>query len=145
MTAERLQEEQDDHRTYEVSFLSALTGVLEKVLELVRTSGAEIIHQGQTVSIKFAYAIKKQSAGYFSYVQFRGTPRMLAQIKDGMESHREILRFLLVKNPLVRGTGGVETAKEEIPREPSHEQVKESRAEPLTNEALEAKLEEILK
>lgn len=132
-------------RIYEAAFLCAIEGILDTVRDMISHSGAEILYVHPASQIAFAYPIKKQTNGYFSFIQFRAGNDILQRIKEALTTNRDLLRFLLIKDPTLKvGALGSEK-KEGAPRETPPQHGGETRAVPLTNEALEAKLEEILK
>lgn len=140
----------EEKKEYELAFLvrgSEGTSAVEKMLN---GYGAEITSRRTPAETVFAYPIKKNRQGYFGFFHFKAAPEEAGKITDALKLNPEVLRTLIVVSPV---------KKAEKARQPrSVSELKSPKAkvvEPagvgssvggvLTNEALEEKLEEILK
>lgn len=131
---------------YEVSFISVLDTADRAVHDIVQKNGGEITAKREMMQTTFAYSIKKHDAGYFGSVQFHADPNIIREIKKALDTEKDVVRFLLVKDPIIqRGEHAPSVRHDGESPGQSRDASKEARPELLTNEALEAKLEEILK
>ena len=92
-------------RLYEVVYIldpaldeSAVTAKLEKLHELVTSSGGEISAVDHWGTRQLAYPIQKQSSGYYVVAQFTAQPDALPEFERLLKLDDEILRYLLVLN-----------------------------------------------
>ena len=76
---------------------SELTGVTNKVGELLKSEGAEIAETKNVGKLKFAYPIKKQTVGYYILVDFKAENEALKKINRALQIDNSILRFLVTK------------------------------------------------
>ncbi|MEK7554519.1 MAG: 30S ribosomal protein S6 [Patescibacteria group bacterium] len=136
----------DEVRTrYELSFLVRSDGDHAKVSSVLSLHGAEITFQGPVNQIRLAYPIKREESAYFGFFQFTLSRTETAKIHEALNRESSVLRFLLiealpedvreVEKPISAPSAApVPTAQPATPR-----------AGITTNEALEKRLEEILK
>jgi len=101
---------------------------------------ASITNQSQVNALKLAYPIKKHASAYFGYVNFEANPADVKVMSDALRLNADVLRFLVVS--AVKPSKSQE--KTETSRKPAKAEQQTS-GQTLTNEALEEKLEEILK
>lgn len=142
---ETIQVKKEGVRAYEVAFIGALEGVGDSVLNVIQgVGGIEVIHTEPVKPIVLAYDIAKQSNGFFGYVQYTGTPDTVRKLSAALDGKKDILRYLIIKDPIIRRVH--EARPESVTSDvPVSQSAKEPSREHLTNEDLEAKLEEILK
>ncbi len=137
-------------RTYEIGFLATEEGGAQAVLEALKRRGAEILLEGPVEKITLAYAIKRQTGAYFGYMHFRVSPDAVRVIADDVKGHAAILRSLVVTPPLMKPKPRWEGSKVRqrtiagAPQPQLQPEVSKSPL-PLSNEALEKQIEEILK
>lgn len=143
-------EEPQDQKAYELSFLSKDEKGGSEVLELVKRLGGKIVLEGPFERISLAYPIKKEISAFFGFFHFRAAPDIVCVIDRDLRAHPSILRFLIVSfvyakqklredmRPRPRTSMPVQLPVERIERKPAEPL-------PLSNEALEKKIEEILK
>ncbi|MEY4731178.1 MAG: hypothetical protein RL681_124 [Candidatus Parcubacteria bacterium] len=135
-------------RIYEIGFLAVDEEGARAVLEALKRRGAEIVLEGPVERITLAYPIKHQPSAYFGYMHFRVAPDAIRAIQDDTQGHASVLRVLIVTPPLLkpkprwegskihpRTSAGAAPQTQEAPKGPL----------PLSNEALEKQIEEILK
>ncbi|MEK7641339.1 MAG: 30S ribosomal protein S6 [Patescibacteria group bacterium] len=128
-------------KEYELAYLLAAPEAEQEVLALLKQNGAEISHHKAAVSIPLAYQIAKHATAYFGFVYFMANPSALKPVTDALTLQKGVLRSLVITPPVrvaaptAPGMGRPTTAsKPEKKTTPS-----------ISNEALEEKLEEILK
>ena len=125
-------------KDYEISFLLGQEKDVEDVLKLLKREEAEIIFEGTLKKIPLAYKIKKQSEVYFGYLHFRMSKDKVKSLEKDLLTTSTILRSLIVAPPFVRPKPDTRARPRTAP-EPSVPV-----GVPLSNEALERKIEEIL-
>ena len=138
--------EMGSHKEYEISFLAKEEADVKKGLDLLRRHGAEITLHGPVERITLAYPILHETGASFGYAHFTMNAGDLPAFTRDLRASRAFIRFLVVTPPFVK------TAPRQAPRSrvreatgvplmPSERQT----TLPLSNEALEKKIEEILK
>jgi ribosomal protein S6 len=131
---------QEGKKAYELSFLLKDPASEKSVLDLLAKYKISEIKQSSINPIKLAYPIKKHVSAYFGYVNFEADPADIKEISDSLRLNNEVIRFLIVNAIVVEGKK-VEEGSEQKRTVKSES----SNSKALTNEALEEKLEEILK
>ncbi len=105
----------------------------------------EIYARRQPISFKLAYPIKKQVNAYFGVFNFYALPGDAQKIRDALRGKKYLLRSLLVLS-LPRIVPYIpRNEASSRPTEVVEKPKVSTRPEVLSNEALEEKLEEILK
>jgi len=153
--------EKGEEKNYEVGFLIKSDSDKEGLIKILEDNQFSIINDGQISRIKLAYPVKKENFAYFGYLHFSGHPANIQNLSDRLRTESKILRFLIIPQSTEESEGKIseeiystrakhfsERQKaQEIPFRPSTPQPpkKPARVEALSNEALEKKLEEILK
>ena len=127
-------------KSYELSFLLKDPSSEKAILGLLSQYKASITNQSQVNALKLAYPIKKHTSAYFGYVNFEANPADVKTMSDTLRLNADVLRFLVVSALKPSKT----TEKSELSRKPAKAEPQLS-GQALTNEALEEKLEEILK
>ena len=136
-----------EKKEYEIAFLAKMPEV-SSVTDLLNKYGAEIFYQSPVSEVRLAYSIKKQRQAYFGFCQFRAEPEAVEKVQQALRLNSSILRFLAVSSPIKKS--------EKLQRPAAEIKYSRRKLEPsavesapiggiLTNEALEEKLEEILK
>jgi len=126
-------------REYEVSFIVKDDEGIRVLRDLLARHGAEIILEGPQKTITLAYPIKKELEADFSYFRFLIEPQKIMELENEIKLQPKVLRFLLIKPGALKGTKFEKTAQG-IPERP----MPQASSLPLSNEALEKKIEEIL-
>jgi ribosomal protein S6 len=92
-----------------------------------------------------AYPIQKENYAFFGFTHFEGDPAAIGDLKNDLKLNPQVLRYLIITPPFVKKSAWKKSG-------PSKSQLEETRPVPppaeepiLTNEALEKKIEEILK
>jgi len=135
--------ETKDKKAYEISFLAKGEEAAGAVITHLNEAGAEITNEEQIEKLDLAYDIDKHSSAHFGAVHFNLDPDKIRGLRDALKFEEGLLRYIVVTPPI---------AKDDMtqPRRPKMERREESPekkvAAPegtLSNQDLEAKLEEI--
>jgi ribosomal protein S6 len=138
-----------DLKEYELAFLVRDEGSAEEVAAKAAQYGT-VASRGALKRLSFAYPVAKESSGYFGYLCLDAAPERAAQLEKDFRLLPVMLRFLLlrlpVRTPQEQAAGGVPAVPPRPRRAPRAARAEErlAAAGPLTNEALEKKIEEIL-
>lgn len=134
-------------KTYEISFLANQSEGGTALLPVLKQQGAEISYQSPIQEIRLAYPIKKYKQGYFGFLHFSAEPDNVDKILQSLKLNPVFLRVLIVNSPVASKTDRAERTPR--PRTPVAEAAPAispvAAKKTLSNEALEQKLEEILK
>ena len=105
----------------------------------------------ESLSGDLAYQIKKENEAYFGYLHFLANTDKIKNISDDLKLNQKVLRFLIITPPITKmmrmATPRI-IKKTFQPRAVERMEIKKPSPAPtatLSNEALEKKLEEILK
>lgn len=131
-----------DKKSYEISYLIKEESDAGEVLRLLKQYEAEVTEESSPKRFLLAYPIKGETAALFGYVQFTASPENMPALDKNLKTNSRIIRFLLTTPPI---------EKEKIisprPVSPATSPTKPESTKstlPLSNEALERKIEEIL-
>ncbi|KKU77186.1 MAG: 30S ribosomal protein S6 [Parcubacteria group bacterium GW2011_GWA2_47_8b] len=124
----------ESQKEYEIAFLlSSLEA--EKDLEgALRQNHAEFTYQKSATEQHLAYPIKKHNSAYFGFYNFKTEPANIKLIKDALALNANVLRFMIITPPVKIASAAPQARPEKKPA-----------AAVVSNQALEEKLEEILK
>ncbi|MEK7192388.1 MAG: 30S ribosomal protein S6 [Patescibacteria group bacterium] len=139
-----------DKKDYELSYLLISPEAEAEVLKLLAQTGAEVVSKKEPAVLQLSYLIKKQQSAHFGYVQFKGVPSELKSLRESLRLNAAVLRFLLVSyTPIKRERMPIQDLSAAAPKptqnEPAPRPIIPQSEGPLTNEALEKTLEQILK
>lgn len=137
--------EQEDNlkKEYELAFLVKEDIDAAAVIAALKATGAEISLEGPVRKIALAYEIKKQTSASFGFAQFTMEPAAAKALEGFLSLRPEILRFMLITPPSAKAQPYPQSAG---PARPAAKPYEPKAAAPsLSNEALEKKIEEILK
>lgn len=137
--------EDKDTKNYEIGFLVKEEGTAEEISRIVVSYKATILNENKITKI--------QSAAYFGSLSFSLAPQDIQKLSDALKINAKILRFLIttpVASAVPKATTPPVRTTRKIPPliKPSKQIPTIKKIEPvqtLSNEALEKKLEEILK
>ncbi len=135
-----MNEHAEDTGSYELAFLLEEPGREAEIDRAVASAGGTVEVRSPVRQIRLAYPIKKQGSAYFGFVQFRAPRAGAAAIGKALALSPGVLRHIVVaaaERPPAREPRFAPRAPEPKPA-PAPSEI-------LSNEALEAKLEEILK
>ncbi len=141
---EVLQEERSE-KAYEVSFLAETEEKIEDVKRLVGQHGATVSSISMPKKINLAYPINHLTQAVFMALKITAAPEKIKMLEKDLRGNKNVVRSLIVTLPREKE----EEVKDEkkygvsmrrgVSREPHVEKTK-----PLSNEAIEKKIEEIL-
>lgn len=127
-----------DPKFYEIAFLVKNPEEEKTVIDLINQYKGKVIQKSPLKELKLAYPIKKHITAYFGCVQFELLPADIEKVSQSLKLNSQILRYLAITPPIMKQEKRIMGVKEHIKPPAVSQPV-------LTNEALEEKLEEILK
>jgi ribosomal protein S6 len=143
--------EEKDRKEYEVAVLVRSEEDIPGIAALVREHGGELTAGFRAKRVALAYPIKKEKEGIFAYANFRAVGDTAKALEKDLNVRHDVLRSLVIKPPKPQ-------EKHVDTRELPHKRASVQRPTPsapverpapaswpLSNEALEKKIEEILK
>lgn len=143
----------EDKKTYELCYLLNVPETEAEITRLLSQYQCEVLHQSKLSEVRLAYPVKKHQSALLGFSQFSALPENADNIKKSLVANQKVLRSMLINlsSKRVAQIKEVETLKQdqgvdqkfERPVKPIEPKV--ARPSALTNEALEEKLEEILK
>lgn len=146
---------QENKNTYELCYLIISPDTEAEIAGLLSSCQSDILHQGQVSEIRLAYPIKKQQSAFFGFARFSTLPANAVPIKTSLAQNQRILRSMLIKlspkqlrnqvQATVNNERGTVNSEQGKVFQSKPSESKEPRSAVLTNQALEEKLEEILK
>lgn len=125
---------EENKKEYEIAYLLTAPEAEQEVVGLLKQNGAEISHQKAPASIPLAYQIKRHATAYFGFCYFTALSSAIKPISDALKLQKGVLRSLIITPPVKVSAPMPITGRPEKKVTPS-----------ISNEALEEKLEEILK
>jgi ribosomal protein S6 len=131
----------DETKEYEIAFLVRDEKEAEEVLGIIARFGAEAVFHGPVEKISLAYPIKKETSAYFGYFHFALDPQKIASLAYELRMNPAIIRFLIVSPPFVKIKAKIIQKTKRAPQPAVERKIEPL---PLSNEALEKKIEEIL-
>lgn len=128
-------------REYELSYLAKTEEAAKGVAEVLKSQGAEVMVDSPASKINLAYKIEGESSAYFGCLHFAAAPADVKSIQDVFRLKSNILRILVVTPPFLKNRPRMVAPR---PRTAKPYVAEAKPSEPLSNEALEKKIEEIL-
>lgn len=139
-----------EKKEYEISFVVKNQGDEAVVSDFLSQFDAMVTYKSPVNEAYLSYPIKYHKHGYFGFFRFSVFPEAIEKITGVLNLDQSVLRFLIVTPPIGIATEksfvlrrGVSRAKQESEVVPAIPPIAKSGM--LSNEALEEKLEEILK
>jgi len=132
--------EPDSKKEYELSYLAKTEEAPKDIADVLKSNGAEISNDSPAIKINLAYKIKKELSAYFGYMHFVAAPGSVKSIQDTLKMRPDVLRTLIITPPFLKNKPRMATPRPRILRPIPVEKP----TAPLSNEALEKKIEEIL-
>lgn len=146
------EEEVKDKKTYELALLLKSEGDLTDVLAFIRAHDAEILSEPRAKKLALAYAIKGNTEALFVSCMFQAIGQNAKSIEKDLVTNARVIRsMVLVAVPLAERQASVpsfpsqERGYRPVTRTFTAGESKPPAPRPLSNEALEKKIEEILK
>lgn len=133
-------------KDYEIAYLAKDETGADLVRQALQREGGEVFGENPAERIALAYEIGKATSAYFGWFHFRLSPEALSALDHELKTKAGIIRFLVVTPPFLKG-GKPKFSAGSRPAAPAAgaESHRPAPAAPLSNEALEKKIEEILK
>ena len=67
---------------------------VDKFINMLKESGAEIINEENWGLRKLAYPIQKKTTGFYELVEFKAEPEVIAKLEVNYRRDERVLRFL---------------------------------------------------
>lgn len=117
--------------------------IIEKVNDLIKKQGGEIISNKDLGKKRLAYLIKQNSRGYYIFTCFELLPQKIKELNKNLKINPDILRFLITKPKTIKGATVKETVVKETIKEEINKEllIKEKEANTMENKELEEILE----
>ncbi len=146
--------EEKDKKEYELALLLKSEDNLAGVLALVAQHNGEGLSEPRAKRLQLAYEIKKYNEAVFVYFTFKVFGDDIKALEHDLNARADVLRFMVIASPAPaeRPSASLMPQREErrpraaayTPSVPSPEAPRPAPSRPLSNEALEKKIEEIL-
>ena len=139
--------EESGEKAYEVSFLAETEEKIEDIKRLVGQHGAVLAREFPQKKINLAYPIKHATQAIFAAWSVTASPEKIKLLEKDLQGNKNVMRSLIITLPIEKNEDRVEE-KKPVPARRAGFLRREPRAEkakPLSNEAIEKKIEEILK
>jgi len=145
----KIEQQQIEARKYEIAFVLKAENSLS-ISAALKSKGFSVLLENPIEKIQLAYPIKKENYAYFGYFHFEGNPAEIKSLKDDLALNHDVLRYIIITPPFVKKPAWRRPMSSSRPSSASAAQEIETKASvtaqpALTNEALEKKIEEILK
>ncbi len=141
--------EEKDKKSYELALLLKNEGDLAGVLTLVSQHGGDMIAEPRAKKLALAYKIKGETEAIFAYANFTMLPEHAKELEHDLGTRQNVIRSMIIaaepqaerrEIPL----GAFPSKKRGRPTTRPATDTKPAAPRPLSNEALEKKIEEIL-
>ncbi|MBN2197861.1 30S ribosomal protein S6 [Candidatus Wolfebacteria bacterium] len=149
---------EQEKKNYEINFLLKNEEDKEVIVNIFKKLQLSISGDSGISKIKLSYPIKKENFAFFGSFYFSTEPANIINLTEELRNKKNILRFSILFRPIIEErkreeNENVDTGKKKLLEEyskkekisVSQETSKAPRTENLSNEALEKRLEEILK
>jgi small subunit ribosomal protein S6 len=137
--------EEDPKKIYEVGYLLLNPDKNSRIKEVIKESGGEIIEDRDLKEARLAYPIEKHESAYLGSIDFKAGPEAPLSVDKALKLEEQVLRFIILMRPVDKPEKK-EGAFDKGDRKSKTSVVPQPRTTTaVTNEALEEKLEEILK
>lgn len=137
---------EENKKEYEISFLLKSTDLVSEIDNALKSAGAKISERGQIKEVRLAYPIEKHHSGFFGFYSFEADASVIADFRQSLTLNEKVLRFLIITPPIKKRQPYYQSRPSSGSSEPLSNAVPQVQLpQVLSNEALEQKLEEILK
>lgn len=130
-----------ERRNYELAVLLDNESKEPAVAGFLVKNNAEVYQKEGPKSVNLAYPIRKHTSAALVVYCFSALPETIPMMKNDLKTQPNILRSLLITPPIAKAKKAV--TRSEV-KQPISIDIKPSRTEVVTNEALEETLEKIL-
>ena len=137
---------EEEKKEYELAFILKTEDV-NLIAKALKINDFSIVKESSLNKVRLAYPIKKENQGFFASYMISGESAKIKDLTKELELNKEVLRFLILTPVKSRVVRAKKTAMEDRTPDKTTETEKSSynSGKMLSNEALEKKLEEILK
>jgi ribosomal protein S6 len=147
--------EEKDKKEYELALLLKSEDNVAGVLKLVAQHNGEGATEPRAKRLQLSYEIKKHNEAVFVYFTFKAFGDDIKALEHDLNTHADVLRFMVIASPAPAERTAISAmppreerrsrsaAPYSAPVVPS-EAPRPTSSKPLSNEALEKKIEEIL-
>lgn len=85
---------------YEICFITREEKDADLVKKELDSIGARVLHEQNIGRKKFAYSIKKETAGFYKFIYFELDNKKIGTLVKNLQTELSVLRFLIIKNEL---------------------------------------------
>ena len=135
---------ESESKNYEISFLARDEKGAQAVLGLLKKWNCEVSLEGPLERIVLAYKIKRETSAHFGYFHFRLDKDQIKPLSQELRTRDMVLRFLIITPPFIKSKARP-VSKPRVKSAPTPVPGRKPAPLPLSNEALERTIEEILK
>lgn len=139
-----LKKEGAEEKAYELAFLVRDEEAARDLRRIAGQHDVKIQSEAPLKKINLAYKIKRAHEAYFGFVQFLSGPEAAQALSRDLRANQGVVRFIVVALPRRKSALAEPLVRPERPvpwRAPLPRETRQSK--PLSNEALEKKIEEI--
>lgn len=141
--------EEKDKKEYELALLLKSEAELPGVMTLVSQHHGEMTSEARAKNLAFAYEINKVKEGVFAYCTFKMQSADAKELELALTSRQDVLRSMIIASPPASEKMAYPMPSRERRGKPMRAttpapEMKPLAPRPLSNEALEKKIEEIL-
>jgi ribosomal protein S6 len=142
--------EDKDKKEYELALLLKSEEDLAKIVALVGTHNGEGVTEPRAKRLQLAYEIKKHTEAVFAYFTFKMFGDDAKALEHDLATRADVLRSMMIASPAPAERTAMSPLPPREERRPrssapsSSDAPKPAAPRPLSNEALEKKIEEIL-
>ena len=129
---------------YEVSFLVRDEEGVAEVTRLITQHGGRVTFEGGVRKLPLAYRVEKETHAHFGYFYAYLEPKEANTLLHDLKTSGKILRTLIIKSPVAKEKEGSVVPRQRFGVAPVARPQEPRTPLPLSNEALEKKIEEIL-
>jgi len=136
--------EKAENKDFEISYLIKEEGGANEVNKLLKQHSFVVDFENPIKKIALAYKIEKETQAYFGFAHFKGDPAEVKTLNHNLGSNQQILRFLIITPPFSTTKTVSQKPRPIRVTKPKTGSEEKPSSVPLSNEALERKIEEIL-
>jgi ribosomal protein S6 len=140
---EDISKEDPMKKAYEVSFLLESEDHIADVKRLVAQHGADITQESPQRKINLAYPIEHATQAFFGVLKVMSEPGEMKLLEKDLVGSKKVLRSLIIVIPKEKSGEGEEAKRPTMPVRRASPVQREQKSKPLSNEAIERKIEEI--
>ncbi len=88
---------------YETTFITrvdlsddALKTLIDRVHNIIKSFGGEVVYEEDWGKRKFAYPIEKEQRGHYTYIVYTAKGDVVAEIERNLRLHESVMRFMTI-------------------------------------------------